>query len=78
MAQFKINKMATASTLLAICYIPDAYMSTQASQWPARCPAALPIKAPMQYKLIKKHFWLKGCCFAVFILQFYNFCNNKI
>jgi len=65
MAQFKINKMATASTLLATCYIHDACMSTQASQWPARCPATSPIQAPMQYKFIKKHFWLKFCCFAV-------------
>jgi hypothetical protein len=54
MAQFKINKMATASTLLATCYISDAYISTQASKWPGRCPATSPIQAPMQYTLIKK------------------------
>jgi hypothetical protein len=48
--------MATASTLLATCYIHDACMSTQANQWPARCPATSSIQAPIQYKFIKKTF----------------------
>jgi len=56
MAQSKINKMATASTLLATCYISDACMSTQASHWSARWPATSPIQAPMQYTFIKKTF----------------------